>query len=597
MDDIFPLVVVLGLILVVLLVIPIAALVQTTQLKKRVSEIEQRLATLPRASKPQVELAPVQPQPVLSPPPAKPAIPASIPPASVTSPRIASSRGDLERLIGGKWLNWIGIFALLFGTAFFLKLAFDNGWIGPIGRVTIGLLAGTALIGYSQVLFRRKFVYFSEGVAGLGAGVLFLSLYASWNFYHFIPNIAAFAGMAAVTSVLLALALVRDSQRIAVLALVGGFVTPLLLNTGEDAEVQLFGYLALLNAGLLWVAYARNWRALPAAFVFTLIYYSVWYSAHYEESKLGVTVAFSALFFVEFATLPALRALRTGTMYGEQVALALLNTAWFVLAMNTMLSAHRWVLTAIVLLIALAYLFIAQAAARSSGAPLARILYSGLALTLATAAIPIRLSGPWITIAWAIEGAVLIWSGAYTNTRLLRAAGLIVFTIVVVRLIVSPLPGGHPIFNPRFETFAVVIACFGFAAYVASRSRDQLGKDEQTIFSVLQVGINVIALWALTSEVLSGTQAAQQQQLQVTLVWTLYAAALLLLGMRYGSKLLRWQGLVLLGIGIIKVFLFDLSELALGLRILAFMVLGVVLLGVSFLYQRRLQTDKSDGQS
>ena len=99
---------------------------------------------------------------------------------------------------------------------------------------------------------------------------------------------------------------------------------------------------------------------------------------------------------------------------------------------------------------------------------------------------------------------------------------------------------------------------------------------------VLQAAINV-RLWALTSEVLGSREFYGRQQLQVTLVWTVYAAVLLVLGVRNNSSLLRWQGLVLLGIAIFKVFLFDLSELALGFRILSFMALGVVLLGVSFL--------------
>ena len=189
------------------------------------------------------------------------------------------------------------------------------------------MLAGTLLIVYSQWLFKKTYAYFAEGVAGLGAGVLFLSLYAAWNFYHLVPNLSAFGGMVAVTAVLLGLALARDSQRIAVLALVGGFVTPLLVSTGTNAQVALFSYLALLNAGLLWVAYAKNWRALPLAFIFSLVYFWGWYQTYYEPSQLTTTLGFAMLFFAEFAALPALRALKTGSQYTEDVVLALLNSA------------------------------------------------------------------------------------------------------------------------------------------------------------------------------------------------------------------------------------------------------------------------------
>ena len=613
MEDYWPLIA-FALIIVFFapIVMSIVALAATSRLRLKLEALERRGASPGgAAAEPPPALATTVAAPPEAPPPT--ALPVTVAPTSSAAPlpsplqrpsapqpqpaRAGAAAGmDIERVIGGKWLNWIGIAALLVGTAFFLKYAFDNNWIGPLGRVTIGLLAGTALIVYSQWLFKKTYVYFAEGVAGLGAGVLFLSLYAAWNFYHLIPNLAAFAGMVAITAVLLGLALARDSQRIAVLALIGGFITPLLVSTGADAQVQLFGYLALLNAGLLWVAHARNWRSLPLAFLFSLMYFWSWYGAYYDPSKLALTLGFATVFFVEFAMLPALRALKNGTQYPEQVVLALLNTAWFVLALHVMLfDHHRWLLTIDVVVLAIVYLGLARfAPAPSSGQPLARVLYAGLALTLVTLAMPIRLAGAWITIGWAIEGAVLIWSGFSTNTRLLRVAGLTIFMFVAIRLVVAPIEGGHLFLNPRFETFALVIACLGATAFVASRHREELASGERTLYSILQVAINVLALWALTSEVLGSAQMYQRQQLAVTIVWTLYAAALLILGVRANSGLLRWQGLVLLGIAIIKVFLFDLSELSLGLRILSFMALGIVLLGISFLYQRRAKPDHTE---
>jgi uncharacterized membrane protein len=596
-------------IIVLPIVLSIIALVTASGLRARVEALTRSVAQLSAATK-QVEPAaswqspepatPAQPAPV-APSATPPAAPSPAAARSAPLPEHAYTtqpeRMDLERVIGGKWLNWIGIAALLLGTAFFLKYAFDNNWIGPLGRITIGLLAGTALIVYSQWLFKKTYVYFAEGVAGLGAGVLFLSLYAAWNLYHLITNLEAFGGMVAITAVLLGLALARDSQRIAVLALVGGYITPLLMNSGTNAEVQLFSYLALLNAGLLWVSYVRNWRSLPIAFLFSLFYFWSWYGTYYDASALTPTLAFAAIFFAEFAVLPALHALKTGSQYPEQIVLVLLNTAWFVAVLRVMLfTDHRWLLTSDVVVLAVAYLALASFSPRpATEQPLARILYAGLALTLVTLAIPIRLAGAWITIGWALEGAVLIWSGFSTNTRLLRTAGFVAFVLVAGRLVVAPIEGGQLFFNTRFETFALVIACLGASTYMASRHSDQVEGGERTLYSILQVAINVLALWALTSEVLGTAQYGQRQQLVVTLVWTIYAAALLVVGVRTNSSLLRWQGLVLLGISILKVFLFDLSELSLGFRILSFMALGVVLLGISFLYQQRLKSSKPEG--
>ena len=86
-------------------------------------------------------------------------------------------------------MNYVGIVALLFAVTFFLKYAFDNNWIGRNGRVAIGMIAGAALIPWSDRLLRKGYRYFSEGIAGLGAAILYLTLWASWHYYQvFSPS-------------------------------------------------------------------------------------------------------------------------------------------------------------------------------------------------------------------------------------------------------------------------------------------------------------------------------------------------------------------------------------------------------------------------
>src|SRR6185437_5950993 len=88
----------------------------------------------------------------------------------------AHHRDDIESVVAGKWLNYVGIIAVLFSVAFFIEYAFENNWIGPRGRIAIGILSGAALIEWSALLLRRGYKYFSEGIAALGAAVLYLSL-------------------------------------------------------------------------------------------------------------------------------------------------------------------------------------------------------------------------------------------------------------------------------------------------------------------------------------------------------------------------------------------------------------------------------------
>src|SRR5512140_1327575 len=168
--------------------------------------------------------------------------PSSVQPIAAPPPMPPSTRRDWESIIAGSWLNHVGIIALLFGVAFFLKYAFENEWVGPAGRVAVGLIAGAALLSFSQWLLGRDYRYFSEGLAGLGCAVLYLSLYAGYLYYRLFSMEVSFGGMVAVVILTALLAMGRGSQRIALLAAIGGFLTPLLLSTGSNQEVALFTY-------------------------------------------------------------------------------------------------------------------------------------------------------------------------------------------------------------------------------------------------------------------------------------------------------------------------------------------------------------------
>ncbi|HMH75791.1 MAG TPA: DUF2339 domain-containing protein, partial [Candidatus Udaeobacter sp.] len=130
---------------------------------------------------PVFEAAPAPPSPGPSPVELAPPLEAPAPDAPAWgAPNPAPPRGlDLEQRIGARWATWVGIVAILVGVALFLKWAFDNAFLGPAARVALGLLAGLVMLGGGLLLHRRRDVpYLSEGLAGGGLGVLYLSLFA-----------------------------------------------------------------------------------------------------------------------------------------------------------------------------------------------------------------------------------------------------------------------------------------------------------------------------------------------------------------------------------------------------------------------------------
>jgi uncharacterized membrane protein len=566
-------------------------------------------------------VVPVTVPPAVPPPPpprVPPATPFSAPPAvsqgtaahvsaanqpplssPLSSQSISRSGSEVEEMIAGHWLNYVGILAMAIAVAFFLKYAFDNNWIGPSGRVAIGVLIGTAMFPLSHWLLRRGYTYFSEGIAGLGAAVLYLSIWSGWHYYHLFPQNTAFMLMILITAAITAVAIARDSERIALLALIGGALTPMLVSTGRNEETALFTYMAVLGAGMLLIAFQRQWKSLPPlTFIATLVYFWGWYDTFYSPPALENTVFFATVFFILFAALPMVRSLRGEEFSQAEIVIAVSNAAQYLIALRLMLwPAHRWNLTAAMLALAAVHFVVAQAVPQrnANAARVAKILYTALALTFLTLAVPIGLDDEWITVAWAAEGAVLIWSGLRFRASALRGLGFILFLVVGVRLMVYPIHAA-PVFllNARFLTQALCAAAFLSAFLFARESDEELGPAETNGYYALAIVANFLFLLALSLEVwdfygrtLLVMDRALSQQLAISVLWIVYALALMVGGVMLKAAALRWQALVLLGVAIAKVFFFDLSFLTRFYRIVSFFVLGLVLLLVSFFYQRR----------
>ena len=559
---------------------------------------------------PSSQTAPASPGPLAKIPRPRVAAPEHLPSPFAAPPLYASqakstSSLDWETIIGGRWLNRIGIVALIGATTFFLKYAFDNNWIGPRGRVAIGILLGAAMLPWSQWLLRQGYAYFSEGIAGLGAAVMYLSLWAGCQYYTLYSRGVGFYAMLVVTAAMAAVALGRNSQRIALLSLVGGFLTPILVSSGKDEQVVLFSYLLTLGLGLLMMELRRNWRSLtPVSFVFSVIYFWGWYEKFYEPPKLERTLVFATLFLLLYALLPILRAVRSSSVDELDFLLGLANSFAYFVALYVMLwPKDRGPLTLLALALSAGHVTVALVIPppKSGESPMMRFLYAGLALTFATLAIPLRLDGKWITLAFSVEGAVLVWTGFRSAMAGLRGAGYLLVTISAVRLLVFPLPARQFLLNERFATYAVLIACLAAVISSARKQLSSVSSEERGLLGFLAVASNFFALFSLSLELWDyfgrqsglGIDSRLAQHLSLSLLWTAYASALIAFGIHRKSLLLRWQALSLFGFVVIKVFIYDSSFLERFYRIVSFFILGLVLLVVSFLYQRKVAGERS----
>lgn len=202
--------------------------------------------------------------------------------------------------MGLTWINRAGVITLILGVAFFFKYAVDNHWIGEAGRVVLGVLGGLALLGGADASWRRRQQVFAQGICGAGIAVLYISFYAAFGFYGLLPFAPACALMAVNTAAAGALALRYNSLAIAVLGLTGGYLTPVVLSTGQDRPWALFGYVLLLDLGALALARTRGWTRIGTpAFLGTLLLYWAW-AFEYHLSDKTAAVVFALIFYAVF---------------------------------------------------------------------------------------------------------------------------------------------------------------------------------------------------------------------------------------------------------------------------------------------------------
>jgi uncharacterized membrane protein len=549
-------------------------------------ELERRLVRIEAA----VGLAPaLPPEPRASEPEsvaAAPPLPLTPPPLPQTPPPLpqvsaAASKPAIETTLGLGWLNRVAVVTLIFGVGFLFKYAVDNQWIGPGMRIALGVAAATLSLFLGEWISLRGQKTFARGLTGLGLALLYLSFYAGFGFYHLLPQTTAFLLMCLTTAAAAMLALHYDSQAVAWLGLAGGYLTPVLLSTGENHMWVLAGYTSMLNLGALAIAYAKRWPALeylawPATWLLFLAWTQPWLDDDTRLAAWGWLSVSFALFFAASAMGARLR------------LLALNSGAYFAGTYFLLDHQHHSSMGAFTLALAAPHALLANAV-WSRDRRLGE-LTAAIGVILLTLAIPIQLAGFRITILWSLEAAALAWLSALWQQRRLPVGASLLFGLVFIRLFAadarmySAQQSYMALANRRFLTFAVAAGSLWFASRFA-RTRQ---------FQTVTYGAgHLVLLWALGMEIAGWASRSSDPQdvssvesTGISILMAVYAAVLVGSGVALRSAINRILGLGLFALVIVKLYLLDVWSLSRGFRITAFLALGGLLLLVSYLYSR-----------
>ena len=572
------------------------------------------------AGEEQTETAPLQPAPV-------PVLAEGVPrPTGIARMLRPRSREEWEILVGGKLLNRVGALALILGVGFFLKYAFDNDWLNELARVLMGAAAGLLLIGGGYRFHHRNLAVFSQGLTGAGAAILYLSIYAAYDFYHLVPQPVAFSLMALVTVSALLLSLHYDARAIALLGWAGGFLTPLLLVTAELNTVGLFVYVTLLDAGLIAILLKRrNWRLLePLGIAATYGTFLLWSFRADLPEGFGVALFFLTLWWALFTGLNLYRSFTEdpGKHRWRWIAGLINITGYFMMLVSLFrhteevwayfgfqftMADYAWNYSVVIATVILSLVNFALAIliSRRTDDSRAVTFYAATAVVLAILAPFLYFERYAVLVAWGVEAFALFWYGMRFQRPIVKHAGTVLFLLSILglyQLVVVPrgvmvILDGQLMGDVRTAAYWVLagamLACAGMM-----RGRIESAADHR-LFAGFQVAWTALLLvWGTletreyfdnlisTMEGGSPNQLENLRQLAVSGVWLIGATLVMILGRVLEIRSLRIAAIVYLGCTVLKVFIIDLMFLDTLYRIFAFLGLSAILIAVSYLYYR-----------
>jgi len=511
--------------------------------------------------------------------------------------RHESDPGSAELAVGQKWFLGIGVLILIIGVGFFLKYAFDRQWIVPAVQVSLGFICGLGLLSFGNLCHRRHLRGLDVGVGAVGLGTLYLSGYAAAQVHHLMPGGLTLVLILVTTALGASLASLWASQALAMLAFLGGFLAPLLLDSAQFDPWLFIGYLFILTVGGQILAHTKDWRHLYAgAAALTWLSLAVWSQRDYRKEWFPETFIFTQILFVGYSVMPFLRAvIRQESGKSQGFLLAVFNGLLCCWYSATLLDYQKMPgalvsLSYTIVTLGLALLFWRR---RTPGLVAGWLIAQAMVFLLVFWAQ--TLSVDWVTVFWSAELVALYWVAAICNDRRLLFGTFLIGLIVVGQYFANALiiffEPAHSLaftagFIARCSAGLSLVGGLLFVSWLDKTSR--VGGTHQTLnrgFEVLGLlslfGFVNLELYRFTTQYMRNIELAG-----VSVLWSLFAVGLMLMGVWMRRKAYRVSAIVLLIITVLKVLACDTAEVSTPYRILSCLVLGAMLVTVSFLYYR-----------
>ena len=540
---------------------------------------------------------------------------------------------ESEFNIGSKWLTTVGVVSVIFGVGFFLDYAFSNNLISESGRVILGFISGIIFVILGDK-FKNKLKDYSHYLMGGGFALVMLSAYFGLE-YNLYSNAVAFGLMLVTVYMAGFLAHRLDSKILAGTTILAGFLAPVLASSGVANEIVLFNYILILLGGMFWLVFKHDWSFLIwGSLLGTVILYGGSMVEYYDNSVFWIYWIYLIIFFVIFAAAPVYSYFTDKEKgiknYMGNIFVSILGGGIFIvvsyfmfelkikgewfnnyaingIGLNAKIEGIEifknfyWVIG---LIPSLVYLWLSKVFLKlKSKENILLYLMIGMA-TFSIAMIPaLQFSGKWITFAWLVEAVILGYIFFKNNIKIFLNLGIVVLVAGLFRLLFIDsflqtrtytsefsVFDFTPILNERALIYLIgVISIFSITYFAFYKKKETIAKWLGAIGNLFILFWIYLELnsWSSGYETVSGAGISDDTaSLLLSVSYLLYGGILIWIGILKKYVGFRMFGLGLISFVILKTYLVDIWDFEEITRILAFVILGIFVLIISFYYSK-----------